>query len=388
MADTENNKNSNSPVSTSAPSLRFPGFTEPWRRIRLGKIATFSKGAGISKDQRNENGKPCILYGELYTTYTATNITNVISRTNLPEDSLIKSVANDVIIPSSGETAEDIATARCVLKNDVFLGGDLNIIRLNNDSGSFLCYQLNGVRKWEIAKLAQGVSVVHLYKESLKSLVVSIPSTDEQSKIAYFLQLLDDRIATQRRLIDKLETLIKGFREHLFKNMSGDVVCLSNIAEIYQPQTISSTELLDNGFPVYGANGVIGYYDSYNHETEQICITCRGNTCGTVNYSLAKSWITGNAMVVNVDNHSDIVCKRFLFHYLSEYNFKSIISGSGQPQIVRSPLQKLKVLLPTLDKQTQIAIFLDTILHKTDIENSELDLLQKQRQHLLQRMFI
>lgn len=165
--------------------------------------------------------------------------------------------------------------------------------------------------------------------------------------------------------------------------MSGDVVCLSNIAEIYQPQTISSTELLDNGFPVYGANGVIGYYDSYNHETEQICITCRGNTCGTVNYSLAKSWITGNAMVVNVDNHSDIVCKRFLLHYLSEYNFKSIISGSGQPQIVRSPLQKLKVLLPILDKQTQIAIYLDTILHKTDIENSELDLLQKQRQHLL-----
>ncbi|WP_289869501.1 restriction endonuclease subunit S, partial [uncultured Muribaculum sp.] len=194
--------------------MRFPGFTEPWRRIRLGKIATFSKGAGISKDQRNENGKPCILYGELYTTYTATNITNVISRTNLPEDSLIKSVANDVIIPSSGETAEDIATARCVLKNDVFLGGDLNIIRLNNDSGSFLCYQLNGVRKREIAKLAQGVSVVHLYKESLKSLVVSIPSIDEQSKIAYFLQLLDERIATQRRLIEDFISLRRALLQN------------------------------------------------------------------------------------------------------------------------------------------------------------------------------
>ena len=261
MTDTENNKNSNSPVSTSAPSLRFPGFTEPWRRIRLGKIATFSKGAGISKDQRNENGKPCILYGELYTTYTATNITNVISRTNLPEDSLIKSVANDVIIPSSGETAEDIATARCVLKNDVFLGGDLNIIRLNNDSGSFLCYQLNGVRKREIAKLAQGVSVVHLYKESLKSLVVSIPSIDEQSKIAYFLQLLDERIATQRRLIEDLEKLKSSINETLYETLTTD--CKTSFNEIgidYGGLTGKSAEDFGYGKPF------ISYLNVYQNQ--------------------------------------------------------------------------------------------------------------------------
>lgn len=227
-----------------------------------------------------------------------------------------------------------------------------------------------------------------LSKSTFGGLENYYPSIIEQKRIGELLSLLDERIETQRRLIDKLETLIKGFREHLFKNMSGDVVCLSNIAEIYQPQTISSTELLDNGFPVYGANGVIGYYDSYNHETEQICITCRGNTCGTVNYSLAKSWITGNAMVVNTDSHSNIVYKRFLYHFLSDYNFKSIISGSGQPQIVRSPLQKIKIILPPIDKQIQIANFLDTILHKKDLEYSELDLLQKQRLHLLQQMFI
>ena len=134
-------------------------------------------------------------------------------------------MANDVIIPSSGETAEDIATARCVLKNDVFLGGDLNIIRLNNDSGSFLCYQLNGVRKREIAKLAQGVSVVHLYKESLKSLVVSIPSIDEQSKIAYFLQLLDERIATQRRLIEDFISLRRALLQNaMIKRLIQEVV--------------------------------------------------------------------------------------------------------------------------------------------------------------------
>lgn len=244
---------------------------------------------------------------------------------------------------------------------------------------AFITYVMNG---------AKGVKMPRGDKEQMMKYPCSIPSLQEQDKISSLIRLLDERIETQRRLIDKLETLIKGVREHLFKKMFGDMVCLSNIAEIYQPQTISSTELLDNGYPVYGANGIIGYYDSYNHETEQICITCRGNTCGTVNYTIAKSWITGNAMVVNIDNHSDIVCKRFLFHYLSEYNFKSIISGSGQPQIVRSPLQKLKVILPSLNKQIQIANFLDTLLHKTDLESYELDLLQKQRLHLLQQMFI
>ena len=118
---------------------------------------------------------------------------------------------------------------------------------------------------------------------------------------------------------------------------------LSEIAQIYQPQTISSTELTEDGFLVYGANGIIGKYKDYNHETEQICITCRGNTCGMVNYTKPMSWITGNAMVINTDKYQDKVCKRYLYHYLSAYNFNSIISGSGQPQIVRTPLEKLKI---------------------------------------------
>ena len=98
---------------------------------QLGKIASLSKGEGISKDQRSINGNPCILYGELYTTYSTEIIDKVISKTNLPEKGLVKSKANDVIIPASGETAIDISTARCVTRSDVFLGGDLNIIRLN-----------------------------------------------------------------------------------------------------------------------------------------------------------------------------------------------------------------------------------------------------------------
>ena len=108
-----NNKNTKVP---NVPNLRFPEFTGEWKKERLEDIADFSKGSGISKEQLSEKGEPCILYGELYTKYKSEVIFDIISKTDIDNTKLVKSQANDVIIPSSGETAEDIATARCVLK--------------------------------------------------------------------------------------------------------------------------------------------------------------------------------------------------------------------------------------------------------------------------------
>src|SRR5574344_2107706 len=169
MANNNNNKNLN------VPNLRFKEFSGEWKKCKLADVAIISKGAGISKDQRSDEGNPCILYGELYTTYKSEVITNIVSKTNIESTNLVKSKSNDVIIPSSGETAVDISTARCVPYNDILLGGDLNIIRLKEDDGKFFSYQLNGIRKYDIAKVAQGVSVVHLYGESLKTIKVSLP---------------------------------------------------------------------------------------------------------------------------------------------------------------------------------------------------------------------
>lgn len=382
MADNKDKKVLN------VPHLRFPEFCGEWVETTLGKISEITKGSGISKDQLSEQGSPCILYGELYTKYKSEIINEVYSRTELEPSSLVKSMANDVIIPCSGETAIDISTARCVPFDNILLGGDLNIIRLKNDDGGFFAYQLNGTRKKDIARVAQGVSVVHLYGENLKQIRVYYPNTEEQKKITRLLSLIDERIATQNKIIDKLQSLIKGLRVSLMQIEKGNIVHLGEIAQIYQPQTISSTELTEDGFLVYGANGIIGKYKQYNHKTEQICITCRGNTCGMVNYTKPMSWITGNAMVINTDEHQNKVCKRYLYHYLSAYNFNSIISGSGQPQIVRTPLEQLKVPLPTFLEQEQKATFLDKIQGKIEISNKTLDLYLQQKQYLLRQMFI
>ena len=351
----------------NVPPLRFPEFTEEWKAEQLDNIATLSKGIGISKEQLSEDGEPCILYGELYTKYKSEIIKQVESKTDINGSKLKRSKANDVIIPCSGETAVDIATARCVPFDNILFGGDLNVISLHQYDGAFMSYQLNGKRKYDIARVAQGVSIVHLYGEHLKAIKTYNPTLPEQQKIAKLLSLLDDRIDTQNKIIEKLQSLIKGLRVCCMQRVYGNNVYLSEIAQIYQPQTISSTELTEDGFLVYGANGIIGKYKDYNHETEQICITCRGNTCGMVNYTKPMSWITGNAMVINTDKYQDKVCKRYLYHYLSAYNFNSIISGSGQPQIVRTPLEKLKITLPTISEQKQKAIIFDKIQDKIDI---------------------
>ncbi|WP_418173608.1 restriction endonuclease subunit S [Alistipes putredinis] len=218
----------------NVPPLRFPDFTEEWTAEQLDNIATLSKGIGISKEQLSEDGEPCILYGELYTKYKSEIIKQVESKTDINGSKLKRSKANDVIIPCSGETAVDIATARCVPFDNILFGGDLNVISLHQYDGAFMSYQLNGKRKYDIARVAQGVSIVHLYGEHLKAIKTYNPTLPEQQKIAKLLSLLDDRIDTQNKIIEDLKKLKSAISKHLFarKDLLETTICLSNIATL------------------------------------------------------------------------------------------------------------------------------------------------------------
>jgi len=132
------------------------------------------------------------------------------------------------------------------------------------------------------------------------------------------------------------------------------MVRLEEVCEIYQPQTITSKDILVNGlYKVYGANGVIGYYNEYNHEESEVLITCRGATCGTVNKSDPKSWITGNSMVLKPFDVK-IINKDFLYLVLKYSNLSYIISGSAQPQITRQNISPFPIPLPPIDVQREI----------------------------------
>lgn len=186
-----------------------------WEDKKLGTIAKFTKGKNISKADIDMNGEiPCIRYGELYTEYGEI-IDEVKSKTNIDSKNLVFSEANDVIIPASGETQLDIATASCVMSNGIALGGDLNIIK-SPLNGIFLSYYLNSVKKNDIASLAQGNAVVHLYGKELKTLKINVPIINEQEKIADFLSAIDKQIEKTVSQIDSSKTFKKGLLQKMF----------------------------------------------------------------------------------------------------------------------------------------------------------------------------
>ena len=251
----------------NVPALRFPEFTEEWKEKRLSKIAELSKGVGISKEQLSEDGEPCILYGELYTKYKSEIIHKVISKTNIESSNLKRSKRNDVIIPCSGETAIDIAVARCVPFDNILLGGDLNIIRLHKDDGAFMAYQLNGKRKIDIAKLAQGVSVVHLYGENIKAIKTYNPCLQEQQKIVKLLSMLDERIEVQNKIIEDLKKLKSAIVEMLFCKHGGVLLKLGDIGSFVRGLTYSNEDVTEdiNATTVIRANN-LNYGNNVNKE--------------------------------------------------------------------------------------------------------------------------
>jgi type I restriction enzyme S subunit len=186
-----------------------------WEEKKLGEVCRILKGKGLSKADLVEDGvTPCIRYGELYTIYSEL-IQEPKSRTNVAEKELVLSEENDVIIPASGETHIDIATASCVMSKGIALGGDLNIIRTKLN-GVFLAYYLNNACKHAIARVAQGSSVIHLYPDQLKGLSLRFPSTAEQTKIANFLTALDRKIESVAQQIRHTQAFKKGLLQQMF----------------------------------------------------------------------------------------------------------------------------------------------------------------------------
>ena len=348
------------------PPLRFPEFTEEWKAEQLDNIATLSKGIGISKEQLSEDGEPCILYGELYTKYKSEIIKQVESKTDINGSKLKRSKANDVIIPCSGETAVDIATARCVPFDNILFGGDLNVISLHQYDGAFMSYQLNGKRKYDIARVAQGVSIVHLYGEHLKAIKTYNPTLPEQQKIAKLLSLLDDRIDTQNKIIEDLKKLKSAISERLFKSVKGFTVLLSDLCDIVKGKQINGENLSDSGnyYVMNGGTEPSGYYDNYNVEASTISISEGGNSCGYVQFNTSPFWSGGHCY--SIQNIADKVDNMYLYHYLksNEDAIMKLRIGSGLPNIQKKDLAMFKIIVPKIEWQIKSQLFCHRLKEK------------------------
>lgn len=386
----------------NVPNLRFGEYSDEWNLTELQKVATISKGSGISKDQLSENGTYCILYGELYTKYNSEIISEVYSKTELDAANLVKSKENDVIIPCSGETAIDISTARCVPFNGILLGGDLNIIRLKNQNGGFFAYQLNGKRKVDIAKVAQGVSVVHLYGEHLKQVKIAYPTYSEQKKIADFLSLLDSRIATQNKIIEDLKKLKVAIIENAFcgKHYNykiGDIIT-----------QISNRNKSNKETNVLSVSNKLGFVEQ-SEQFEDRTVASEDVT----NYKIVRTNdFAYNPARINVGSiarlkqyESGIVSPMYIcFHakknvlpeylemfFLTQY-FKhemyKRLEGSVRLCLSFEGLTNIPISIPEIPLQKEISEKVLAFETKIGIEEHYLNALEKQKQYLLQQMFI
>ena len=183
----------------SVPEIRFKGFTDPWEQRKLDEIANFSKGVGYSKNDLCEEGTPIILYGRLYTKYE-TSIFDVDTFVKEKAGS-VYSKGGEVIVPASGETAEDISIASVVVKPGILLGGDLNIVSPTTEYDSaFLALTISsGAAHEYLSSLAQGKSVVHLHNADIQSVSAKFPTKREQEKIHLLFGKIDTLITLHQR---------------------------------------------------------------------------------------------------------------------------------------------------------------------------------------------
>lgn len=393
------NKNPN------VPNLRF-SYKGDWSKRKLNEICQFFKGNGLSKSDLSNEGFPCILYGELYTTYKNEVISDIISKTNTTLANPFLSRNNDLIIPGSGEDPIDIAVARAIYQNDIILGGDLNILRpKSNVSAAFLSYQLNGVRRYDIAKKAQGKSIVHLHNSDLKEVLVSIPTYDEQLHIVELLTKIDEMIDAQIKIIGDYNSLKKGIIQHIFnvnyefpnvhlkavlkeisqknKNRDNiDVLSVSNsLGFIKQSEQFEDREIASADTSNYKIVNKNEY--AYNPARINVGSIARLQSCdcGIVSpmYTVFKTDISKISY-----EYFDLFLQSSTFQ--KQLNQK--LEGSVRQCLTFASMQNILIELPPLEMQIEISEKMKFIDSKIKIESDYLNLLKTEKEYLLKNMFV
>lgn len=251
----------------------------------------------------------------------------------------------------------------------------------------FLRYQLESeIGRKQSKQLERGGGMNNISLADVGHLAVAVPPLNEQRRIAARLEKLLSRVDFARTRLATIPRILKRFRQAVLAAASSgrltndwrradspgnglpnswDFVPLSKICRPKQWRTISTKELTSAGFPVYGANGRIGFYSEYNHEHPTILITCRGATCGTLNVSEPFSYVNGNAMALD-DLDENMIAFRFALYALESRGFDDTITGSAQPQITRASLQIVELPIPPIPEQQEIVRRVEALFKTAD----------------------
>lgn len=374
----------------AVPKLRFSGFTDEWNEVTLNDVATFSKGKGISKNDISNYGIECVRYGELYTKYNEM-IYNIESKTDLDKNELKLSEKNDILIPCSGETAIDLATASCIQKDQVAIGGDITVIK-TNQYAPFITYYLNQ-KKTEIAKYAQGISIVHLYPKDFKVMNIRIPSFNEQKKIIALLE----EITKKEQLLESKYQQYQEFKKYLMQqiftqklrfNFTDDwkQYKLKDVLTV-KSSSISINQLEENtgDYPLYGASGFLKNIDFCEMDVDYISIVKDGSGVGNLSFHEKNSSIVNTSQYLLPKKNFNI---NFLYYLLQTINLMKYVNGSSIPHIYFKDYCIEKINIPSLDEQEKIGkLFVDVDITMENL-NKNINATQEFKKGLLQQMFV
>ena len=386
------------------PKIRFNEFKGEWNSSAIGDIATFSKGRGYSKSDLKAKGNPIILYGRMYTDYSFV-IDSVETYATLQKGSVL-SDGNEVVIPASGETPEDIAVASAVTMKNVILGGDLNILKFDKNKilSTFAAMQIScGRTRKELSNFAQGKTVVHLHNSNISKGHFCYPPIAEQHSIASFFTTLDAQISASTSRLASLKQIKAASLQAMFpqegetvpklrfKGFQGEweKVKLGEICTIKKGTQINKSELSSTG-NYYVLNGGIdasGYINVYNTEKDTISISEGGNSCGFVNFNIERFWSGGhNYTLQNVS-----INNRYLFAFLKfrEEDIMNKRVGSGLPNIQKNALENFNILFP-VNKAEQLAIasFFTNLDRQITLQSQRLEKLKQIKAACLDKMFV
>ena len=384
----------------NVPHLRFPEFSGEWKNTSLGKIGKTFNGLTGKSGADFGRGFPYITYKSIFDD-SKIDISRVeyveITDVERKKETQNEVQYGDVFFTTSSETPDEVGMSSVLLDEikDCYLNSFCFGYRLNSLSKTIPDYMRFYLRSQTIRKkmfvLAQGSTRFNISKSEVMGISINIPETKEQRKIANLLTLLDERIATQNKIIEDLKKLKSAIYQNLFFHLQGDKVPLSELAEIIKGQQINGSELSENG-KYYVMNGGItpsGYYDNYNTEADTISISEGGNSCGYVQYNSSDFWSGGHCYTLRI-KPTALISTPFLFHFLKwkEPDIMALRSGSGLPNIQKKDLSKVCIIVPTLDEQQQLIALLSTFQMKIENEEIFTSNLNKQKQHLLSQMFI
>ena len=242
----------------------------------------------------------------------------------------------------------------------------------------------------QIRRIAQGTKIYSINSKNFSECYVGIPSKDEQQKIADLLRLIDERIATQNKIIEDLKKLKSAISENLFKDVKDNIVMLSEICEIIKGKQINGEFLSESGkyYVMNGGTEPSGYYSDYNVEANTISISEGGNSCGYIQFNPSPFWSGGHCYTIQ--KIADNVDNLYLYHYLKsqEDAIMKLRIGSGLPNIQKKDLAMFKIKIPAVEQQRTISTFLSSLERKAETEEMLLNAMKKEKQYLLRQMFI